>query len=88
MYNNNNIKNDIAYLVTKAQREAIYAVMEALQARIDMYSKALQNGRDIWNLSYGERWARLHEQRSKIWLKVFELQRAINIAFETIDTLK
>lgn len=88
MYNNNEIKNDIADLVTKAQHGAIYAVIDALQARIDMYTKALQNGRDIWSLTYGERFKRLHEQRSKIWLKIYELQRAINIAFETIDTLK
>lgn len=76
----------MAEILQKAQRDIMYKAIDAVQERNDQINKLLQNGMEIYLQSTGDRFTRLSEQRSKLWMKMFENSKIIGLLWDIAQT--
>lgn len=76
----------MAAILQKAQRDIMYKAIDAVQERNDQINKLLQNGMEIYLQSIGDRYTRLHEQRGKLWMMMFENSKIIGLLWDIAQT--
>lgn len=83
---NNNYQNEITAIIQQAQRDIIYKAMDAIQARNNQIEKLLENGREIFVHAIGDRFTKIYEQRNKLWTKITENRKTINMLWDIAHT--
>lgn len=81
-----NYQNEMAEILQKAQRDIMYKAMDAVQKRNTQILNLLENGRGIFNQTYGDRFQRLYEQRKKLWIKMEENSKTIGTLWNILNT--
>lgn len=66
-------------IVNRTRKMALNEVIEVVEERRAKLERVLENGREIWSQAIGERFARIHESRRKVWNKVFMYNDMIGI---------
>lgn len=82
---NNNYQNEITAIIQQAQRDIIYKGMDEVQERNSQMLKLLENGRVIFEHALGDRFRRIYEQRSKLWMKMEENSKTLGILWDTLQ---
>lgn len=60
-----------ADIVQRTRKMVLCDLIDVLDERRNRLERILENGREIWSQATGERFARIHESRLKVWNKVF-----------------
>lgn len=60
-----------AETVNRTRKMVLNEVIAVIEERRSKLEIVLENGREYWSHATGERFARLHESRQKVWNKVF-----------------
>ena len=58
-----------ADIVQRTRKMVLNEVIDVLDERRNKLERILENGREYWSQATGERFARLHESRRKVWDK-------------------
>jgi hypothetical protein len=76
------VNEAIDSLVREVRREQLEAIVEAILRRQDMIERILLQGVPYFTQSSGARFDRIYQQRQKLWSKLNELNRVIELICE------
>lgn len=82
-----NYEFELTKVVKQAQRDVMYAALDAIQAENDNYERILNRGYELWMNSRIEKWDRIRQQRDKIWLKIHTNAKAMDLMWKTLHEL-
>lgn len=68
------VNNEVLTLTQTAMCNAYDNVIEMLSKKVEMYLMVLGDHAKVLDTSYGDRWARVYEQKQKVWSKYYMIQ--------------
>lgn len=71
------VNNEVLTLTQTAMCNAYDNVIEMLSKKVEMYLTVLGDHAKVLETSYGDRWARLYEQKQKVWSSYFMIQEIL-----------
>lgn len=74
-----------AELERRIRRSQSFAMCDIINAKADQYRKVLDNGREIYFQSLGERYEKMNTLRNHLWSKLIMLTELVG---EILDTSK
>lgn len=76
------VNNVVLTLTQTAMSNAYDNVIEMLSKKVEMYLTVLEDHAKVLDTSYGDRWARLYEQKKKVWSSYFMIQEILGKVYE------
>lgn len=62
-------------LVDQIRRDLKEEILDDIEKRTNQMQKVLENGTPIWMYTIGDRFARIHNARQKVWTKIHILNQ-------------
>ena len=76
------VNNEMLTLTQTAMLNAYDNVIEMLSKKVEMYRMVLGDHAKVLDTSYGDRWARIYEQKKKVWSNYFIIQEILGKVYE------
>lgn len=76
------VNNEVLTLTRTAMLNAYDNVIEMLSKKEEMYRLVLEDHAKVLETSYGDRWARIYEQKQKVWSNYFIIQETLGKVYE------
>lgn len=71
------VNNEVLTLTQTAMCNAYDNVIEILSKKVEMYEMVLGDHAKVLDTCYGDRWARIYEQKQKVWSSYYMIQEIL-----------
>ena len=71
------VNNELLTITQTEMCNAYDNVIEMLSKKVEMYLTVLGDHAKVLDTSYGDRWARIYEQKQKVWSSYFKIQEIL-----------
>ena len=80
-YESNNISKAVKSLTVAVHNRTLELAIDELEKKFRQIEKLLDNGKIIFQMSYGDRCRRLYDKRHDLYMKKWEIWNTINMLY-------